>query len=302
MNTTFSHRIKEELAEITGSGRHCQLAELSVIISFFGRIKIVGGIPSLTLHTENEYIEKKFGMLLKSAFDIDEITEKDVMRILGAVKVWNENEGRFSDTRTVNNILLQQSCCKRAYIRGAFLSVGSMSDPNKGYHLEFVCQYEDQAKQLRDEINSFGLDSKVIARKKNFVVYIKEGENIVDLLNVMGAYKSLMDLENVRIVKEMRNSVNRKVNCETANISKTVNAAVKQVAAITYIRDEAGLDSLPDPLREMAEVRLENPDTPLKDLGCLLDPPIGKSGVNHRLRKLVEIAEEMGAQFKEKRV
>ena len=137
------------------------------------------------------------------------------------------------------------------------------------------------------------MDAKIVERKKHYVVYLKEGSQIVDILNVMEAHVALMELENVRILKEMRNSVNRQVNCETANISKTVNAAVKQLEDITFIRDHAGLDSLPDNLREMALLRLEHPEAPLKELGTYLNPPVGKSGVNHRLRKISEIAEEM---------
>ncbi len=142
-------------------------------------------------------------------------------------------------------------------------------------------------------MNSFEADAKIVTRKKNQVVYVKEGTHIVDLLNVMGAHEALMNLENVRIVKEMRNSVNRQVNCEMANISKTVNAAVRQIEDIVYIRDHMGLESLPDHLREMALLRLKYPDVPLKELGSYLNPPVGKSGVNHRLRKLSKIAEEM---------
>ncbi|MCR5468265.1 MAG: DNA-binding protein WhiA [Lachnospiraceae bacterium] len=291
---TFSRKVKEEIKENIGKARHCQLAELAVIISFYGRISIKGGKPELGIQSEHEYIHEKFNSLIKKAFGIDELTTDDVMRVLAAVKIWNENENMFMDPKIINPVLLQQSCCRRAFIRGAFLSAGSMSDPNKSYHLEIVCSEERQASQVKEVINSFDMDAKIVTRKKNYVVYMKEGEHIVDLMNIMGAYKALMDLENVRIMKEMRNSVNRKVNCETANIGKTVNAAVRQISAITYIRDNYGLDSLPEQLGEMAEVRLENPDTPLKDLGALLDPPIGKSGVNHRLRKLVEMAEEMG--------
>ena len=135
------------------------------------------------------------------------------------------------------------------------------------------------------------MDAKIVERKKHYVVYLKEGSQIVDILNVMEAHVALMNLENVRILKEMRNSVNRKVNCETANISKTVNAAVKQVEDIVYLRDTVGLNSLPENLREMAELRLEYPEAPLKELGTYLNPPVGKSGVNHRLRKISMIAE-----------
>ena len=137
------------------------------------------------------------------------------------------------------------------------------------------------------------MDAKIVERKKHYVVYLKVGAQIVDILNVMEAHVALMNLENVRILKEMRNSVNRKVNCETANISKTVNAAVKQLEDIIYIKETEGLDQLPDNLKEMALLRLEHPEAPLKELGTYLDPPVGKSGVNHRLRKICEEAERL---------
>ncbi len=144
-----------------------------------------------------------------------------------------------------------------------------------------------------DLINSFEMDAKVVMRKKNHVVYLKEGAQIVDMLNIMEAHVSLLNLENVRIIKEMRNSVNRQVNCETANINKTVSAAVKQLADINYIQHTRGLESLPENLREIALVRLQYPQAPLKELGAYLEPAVGKSGVNHRLRRLCEIAEEL---------
>lgn len=145
-------------------------------------------------------------------------------------------------------------------------------------------------------IATFSIDAKIVVRKKYFVVYIKEGSQIVEILGVMEAHLSLMDLENIRILKEMRNSVNRQVNCETANINKTVSAAVKQLGDITYIRDTVGLDYLPETLAEIAQVRLDRPDATLKELGESLDPQVGKSGVNHRLRKISTIAENLRAQ------
>jgi hypothetical protein len=192
-----------------------------------------------------------------------------------------------------SGLLLQNTCCRRAYIRGAFLAAGSISDPSKSYHFEIVCASMPQALQLQELMTGFETDAKIVERKDRFVVYLKEGSQIVDMLNVMEAYVSLMNLENVRILKEMRNSVNRKVNCETANISKTVNAAVKQLEDIEKIRDTIGFDRLPAHLKEMALLRLEHPDAPLKELGGYLDPPVGKSGVNHRLRRLSEIADEI---------
>ena len=173
------------------------------------------------------------------------------------------------------------------------MAAGSISDPSKSYHFEIVCKAKGLAEQIQGVMESFQMEAKIVERKNHHVVYLKDGSQIVDMLNVMEAYVSLMNLENVRILKEMRNSVNRKVNCETANIGKTVNAAVKQIADIELIRDMIGLDNLPDNLREMALLRLEYPEAALKELGNYLEPPVGKSGVNHRLRKLGEIAEKL---------
>ena len=159
--------------------------------------------------------------------------------------------------------------------------------------LEFVCEKEKQAQQIREMIADFELEAKIICRKKHYVVYMKEGAAIVDLLNVMGARLSLMYLENLRVEKEVRNSVNRKVNCEAANITKTVNAASRQIEDILYLQKHYGMEKLPENLREMAEIRLEYPESSLQELGRFLNPPVGKSGVNHRLRKLSELADKI---------
>ncbi len=195
--------------------------------------------------------------------------------------------------RISDPVITQNSCCKRAFIRGAFLASGSMSNPKKSYHLEIVASDPWKAEQLRDIIQTFSVDAKIIIRKKNYVVYIKEGSQIVDLLNVMEAHVALMNLENVRILKEMRNSINRQVNCEAANISKTVAASAKQIEDIIYIRDNSGLGELTDGLEDIARLRIEYPEASLKELGAMLLPPIGKSGVNHRLRKLSLIADQL---------
>ena len=185
------------------------------------------------------------------------------------------------------------SCCRRAYLRGVFLCVGSMSDPSKGYHLEMVCENKEVADQIAQILTTFDIEAKTICRKKYFVVYIKEGSAIVEFLGICEAHVSLMEFENLRILKEMSNSINRKVNCETANIAKTVRAANRQVEDILLIQKVYGFSKLADSLRQMAEVRLEYPDATLQELGELLDPPVGKSGVNHRLRKLSEIAADL---------
>lgn len=186
----------------------------------------------------------------------------------------------------------------RDFLREAFLETGSMSNPEKGYHLEFACEDKEQAQKLLDTMHIFNIGAKTLQRKRYTIVYLKESEDIVELLNVMGAHVCLMNLENLRILKDMRNSINRRVNCETANISKTVSAANKQIEDIKYIKEHYGFDDLSENLRQMAEIRLTYPDATLKELGQYLVPPVGKSGVNHRLRKLSELAESIKGEKK----
>lgn len=292
---SFSSDVKNELGRQYSKSRHCQLAELAGIIELTG--KLDESDFCLDIETDNPIVLEKYAVLMKKAFGFDiskKISREDTLRILAALK-WistkNEIHLPINEQRT-NSILLQKTCCRRAFIRGSFLAAGSMSDPNKSYHFEIVCKSFEQANQLKEVMIGFGADAKIVERKGHQIVYIKEGAQIVDMLNVMEAYVSLMNLENVRILKEMRNSVNRQVNCETANINKTVNAAVRQVEDIELLDKHIGLDNLPDNLREMAYLRLEYQDAPLKDLGQYLDPPVGKSGVNHRLRKLSELADK----------
>ena len=311
---SFSGKIKEELAQHYAKARHCNLAELSALVHMSGSFEKDGyGRCILKLHTENDGVARKCFTLLQKIFNIEpEVSirqhqkpqktriynvlvpkHEDALRVLQALKLIDGHMEIRENLTAADNILLQRTCCKRAFIRGAFLSTGSMSDPNKSYHFEIVCSSEAKARQIQELIGSFDMDAKIVCRKRYFVVYLKEGAQIVDLLNVMEAHVALMDLENVRILKEMRNSVNRKVNCETANINKTVSAAVKQLADITYIRDTVGLDYLPELLSEVAQVRLEMPDATLKELGENLSHPVGKSGVNHRLRKISAVAESL---------
>ena len=285
---SFSQNVKEELGKHVSPGRHCQLAELAALLHFCGQYgREQDGSYLVGFQTENETVAKKGFTLLKKTFNIEVGVKLDPsqMREIGA-KIGDLDE-------PVDPLLLKNACCKRAFLRGAFLSVGSISDPAKGYHLEFVCTDEKKAEQIREILRSFDIEGRIVLRKKYHVVYLKEGESIVDLLNVCEAHVALMELENLRILKDMRNSINRRVNCEAANITKTVNAATRQIEDIETIQSHRGLGSLPDNLREMAEVRLEYPDASLKELGEYLDPPVGKSGVNHRLQKLSELAEKI---------
>ena len=297
---SFSGTVKEELATHISPARHCQLAELAAIIHFCARRSEDG--KHLILETENEAVARKCFTLLRKTFNIEAVVQgKDrlipddtaELKVLQALYL-ADKEGRLLPLDVpVHALLIKNSCCARAYIRGAFLCVGSMSDPEKSYHMEFVCDKKEQAQQLQHIIQEFQIEAKIIKRKKYDVVYLKEGAGIVDLLNVMEAHISLMNLENLRIVKEMRNSINRRLNCETANISKTVNAASKQIEDILLIKERYGFENLPENLRQMAEVRLEYPDAALKELGGYLNPAVGKSGVNHRLRRLGEIADRI---------
>jgi DNA-binding protein WhiA len=317
---SFSSEVKEELSLQLSSARHCRLAELSAICSYEGQLIRSGEKIYLKLQTENLVVARKYFTLIRKTFNISsEISvrintrqnksgidtllatytliirnTKDVIKICQAAKLPLEAavEGN-SRIGPASQLITQNACCKRAFIRGAFLSSGSMSDPRKAYHLEVVTASPEKAEQLRDMIQTFSIDAKIVMRKKNYVVYIKEGSQIVDLLNVMEAHIALMDLENVRILKEMRNSINRQVNCEAANINKTVTAASKQMEDILYIRDTVGFGDLADGLEDIAGLRIDYPEASLKELGAMLRPPIGKSGVNHRLRKLSMIADQL---------
>lgn len=194
----------------------------------------------------------------------------------------------------IKDEVLERRCCKRTFLRETFLIAGGMSNPEKSYHFEISCPSIAKAEMIRDLINEFeGMDAKIVVRGKAYVTYLKGSDQIVDMLGIMEASLAYMELENVRILKSMRNSVNRRVNCETANIGKTVNASNKQTEDIIFIRDSVGFKELPKQLAEIAEARLKHPDATLLELGAVLDPPLGKSGVNHRLRKLSEYAADL---------
>lgn len=305
---SFSKGVKEELAMQISNARHCRLAELAAILTFAGQLIQNKSHLVLKFQAESSVVARKYFTLVKKTFNINIdlsikrinsrnnltytliIKHKDtVIKILQATKqsIDDVENGRIGNP---SRLVTQNTCCKRAYIRGAFLLSGSMSNPKKSYHLEFVTEDIEKAERLVEVICTFSIDAKIIQRKKYYVVYIKEGSQIVDLLNVMEAHVSLMELENVRILKEMRNQVNRQVNCEAANISKTVKAASKHIDDIIYIRDHVGFGNLDEGLRDIAKLRIQHPEASLKELGTMLLPPIGKSGVNHRLRKLSMIA------------
>ncbi|HZJ76931.1 MAG TPA: DNA-binding protein WhiA [Oscillospiraceae bacterium] len=312
---SFSSRTKDELARIYPKNSCCRLAELAALIRMTGTLQLTNGGRKLNikLTTENAAVARKLFKFFKTLFNIHvEVmikknlrlrksnhylmivtNEMDSNTVLQRVGILKKNSDSFDIYRGTPIELLEKRCCKRAYLRGAFLGGGSVSDPEKTYHLEFVNHSLIHSESLRDLINSFGLKSKIIKRKGNYVVYLKEGDQVVDLLNIIGAHSALLSLENIRIYKQMRNDVNRIVNCETANLGKIVNASIRQIENIKYIEGTVGLGRLPLNLREIAQLRLKNRDASLKELGKMLNPPIGKSGVNHRLRKIEEIANNL---------
>ncbi len=315
---SFSSDVKEELARILPDDEHCLLAEAAAILRFAGGQSGSAENGTLFVETENVILAKKYLRLIKKAFDISvdldirkgasgktnvyrvELAggEDETTGIGGAGdlfrRVWLETadweDPAFSDR------LLVYSCCRRAFIRGAFLASGSVSDPGKSYHFEIVCDSPEEAEELTRVIETFDLAPKTTERKHRFPVYLKDSESIVDILNVMGASRALMDFENVRIIKEIKNSANRQSNCDAANISKTVQAASRQLDEIHLIEREIGLAQLSPQLREIAEARLAHPEESLQELGEHVNPPVGKSGVNHRLAKLSRIAAEIRAQ------
>ena len=312
---SFSSMTKNEISRLPIKNECCSIAELAAIIRMCGTIQI-SGIKKISLKfiTENAAIARRIFSLLKMLYDTEMeimvrrnrqlkknnsylivVTNTDaanrILKALGLIR--DEENSRYNIHYKVPDSLLENRCCKRAYVRGAFLGGGSISNPEKSYHLEFVTNNEEHSNDLLQIINSFGLNARIVKRKENYVIYLKEGEQIVDILNIIGAHQALLKFENIRVLKDVRNNINRIVNCETANLSKTINASIKQVKNIEYIDSKIGIDKLPENLRELARLRLANRDASLKELGAMLNPPVGKSGVNHRFRRIEKIAEEL---------
>ena len=311
---SFSGKVKEELSRQISTARHCQIAEIAAILSVCGQVSISANDHfCVTVHTENVSVARKYFTLVEKTFNIEAVihvrknvylkksnvyrvevpSHEDTVRILQATKFMSPEQEIADDLSVMSRLVIQKECCKRAFLRGTFLAAGSISDPEKGYHLEIVCSTMERAEQIQSIMKEFELDARIVTRKKNQVVYLKEGSQIVDFLGVVEAGISLMNLENIRIRKEISNNINRKVNCETANIGKTVSAAVKQIEDIRYIETHVGFSQLTEELEETAVCRLRYPEATLKELGEMMNPPVGKSGVNHRLRKLGRIADEL---------
>lgn len=300
---SFSSEVKNELSRQIPRSRHCRIAELASVIRFAGEVNLEE--PVIAIRTENVILAKKYYTLIKRTFDGKVLLNIRGQTGIGKIRQYSivvrdeklvsdiAEAVRYGDDEGMERYVLKRDCCQRAFIRGAFLVSGSMSNPGKSYHFEIVCRSPEQANRLCPQICNFQIAAKIIQRKNRYIVYIKDSEGIVDILNVMEAHQSSMELENVRIIKNMRNSANRQYNCDAANINKMVQAAARQLEDIHLIEKKMGLENLPPALREMALIRLAHPEESLQELGSYLNPPVGKSGVNHRLRKLSQIAADI---------
>ncbi|SFG62484.1 hypothetical protein SAMN05660649_02164 [Desulfotomaculum arcticum] len=307
---------KNELARVVGPRLCCKTSELAALIKMDGSLQINGRKIALSIANHNAAVARKVIKLSKDLFGIQtEVLVKKKVRLrknnVYMVRIPPQPElqkmliklgmlnGDGSFQEDMPEGLLQKECCRRSYLRGIFLGGGSVNNPGGTYHLEIITGDGRHAEAISGLLQQFGLPARISSRKQWYVVYLKDSEQIVECLNIMGAHTALLEYENTRIYKDMRNKVNRLVNCETANLNKTIDAAMRQSENIRVIAGSIGIEKLPHSLREVAELRLHYPDASLKELGEMMDPPLGKSGVNHRLRKLDKIAEKLnsGALF-----
>lgn len=296
---TFSAKVKRELCRDQLKKHCCCVAEAYGMLLFGNSftpelIKVV---------TENPDFTRRIPVLFKKAFDIDEELEiqaggakiifsvrdkKAIERIYETVSLSRE----MSIAAHLNFGVLEEEHCRAAFIRGAFLAGGSVSDPETGYHLELATTHIQVGRQVQALMVDMDLEPKSTVRKSNYVLYFKNSVRIEDFLTLIGAGVSAMDVMSAKIYKDVRNDMNRRVNCDLANTDKTVDAAQMQIAAIRKIEEAEGLESMGEKLFETARMRLENPEASLTELCSLFDPPVTKSCLNHRLRRIVELARE----------
>ncbi len=311
---SFTSKVKTELADRISNAKHCRVAEIAALISMCGSVEIDEfDAHKIRVQTDTEITAKKFRELLWKTFHIDTDVEektnqlshskktfivevkdnKDALLVLTETKIMNSQNEIEEQMDIKKNEILSKDCCKRAYLRGAFLASGSISDPEKSYHFEMKCINENKANQIVELLKSFGVDAKTLSRKNKYIVYLKDSEKVVDALNIIEAPVALLEVETIKVDKEMNNMVNRQMNCDQANINKTVDAAQRVLEDIRYIDEEVGLSYLPEKLQQVARLRLEYPDSSLQDIGDMMAPALGKSGVNHRFRKISEIARKL---------
>lgn len=281
---SFSSEIKEEISKLN------TLADKESVKAEFKGYLLTCNVnitnEALIFKTENEYNINRFSKLLNNLNVNDyeiEIKGKNYL-----IKV-----DQFIDIASLYNINEDKEKNLKAIVRGAFLGSGSLNNPESKYHLEIILNSKENVKYIIDIIKKFNINGKILERKQGYSLYIKDGEEISKFLAFIGAGKAVLKFEEIRVVRETRNNVNRIVNCETANLNKIIDASMKQIQAIKIIKQKNAFEKMPENLQEIAELRLANPDISLIELGKMLKQPIGKSGVNHRLKKILEIAEEL---------
>lgn len=306
---SFSSNVKEELSKLPVSGYEIVLAELSGLVPMCGILSYNNGKIFLEFNTENPSLTRRVFTFLRRYFDFNcevrNVKSKQLKKNLYTISL-DENsskvlldeikflKGENVFTRNYKPLNLTQDVLgRKAYIRGSFLGAGIVVDPKKSYHLEFVCNNLEHAQFLRDNINYFNLGAKIVTRKDNLIIYLKDAQSISDILSLMGAHNSLLDFENTRVIKDMRNNVNRIVNCESYNINKIVKTSYNQVQNILYIKEHLGLDKISDDLREICLIRLKHRDISLGEIGKMLKPPLSKSTINYRFKKINNIANKL---------
>ena len=271
-----------------GRGRYAvtlTAGEASIVRRYFAAIKqfwgIVGQIRAVSGDALNG--QKRYQLA---------VSEDDASKLLAALDLLDD-AALFGVRQVPVDETVRYACCKKSFARAAFMMCGAVSHPEKGYHIEIAAPTEALASFIAEQIAAFDISVKITMRKSKAVVYIKRAEDISDFLTLLGAGGAMLAFENIRVKKEVSNRVNRQLNCDNSNINRAVNAAEAQIRDIRYIDSELGLDKLPAPLREMAITRANNPEMPLAELGEMMEPPLGKSGVNARLRKLSDIADKL---------
>ena len=312
---SFSSDVKKELTTLDPGKKCCQLAQIAGMMRFAGSITLSGGGMGIKVSTTDPAVARLFINLMRTYFGAKaslfveesarlargrsyslQITpDMNADAILREVGILAVREGSNYLTDGLPKDIIKKRCCKKAMLRGVFLASGSVTDPSRSYHLELKCDSPEMADDLMKLLGSFGLRPKLTERRGKQVVYIKESEQISDFLNIIGASQMYFRFQDVKITRELVNTANRINNCESANMEKTASAALRQRLDVALIAAERGLDSLPEKLRQAAVLRRDNPELSLAELAELADPPISKSGLNHRFEKLAAMAEAIRA-------
>ncbi len=311
---SFSSQTKEELLRTPFDRECCLLSEVAALTQTSGSLGFLGGGHfSVTYQVEHAGTARRLFRMLKEGMKLSPklhvvehrrlgvrrtcvltVEEEDAWKLLESLDMMKtEENGNRVLKHTHPHPQLNKQCCRKAYLRGCFLGAGSMTSPEKNYQMEWITQNESQAQALEKVLEKSDIHPSKKKRRDRTVLYLKSAQSIVDVLAMMGASQAVMDMENVRITRQIRGNVNRAANCDLHNTEKSMNASENQIRAINRIVESKGMDSLSPVLQELARIRLENPHLSLEELGPLLNPPVGKSGVNHRMRRIMAIAQSL---------